>query len=312
MFKLKAAQRLLAEDIGDHREEDEQATDEFMNVAPTVAADTPAARDQRDVVPYMFARKLAAQYRKHPLRPLRPPHQQHAQGDLLQNQMQHPRTHDLDLLTSDVEHSGAMGDNTAETDPLMQNYENSNPRYKSGIAADSTADTPFDDFGNAEVPNDMYLEDQPDIVRAAPRKKRKTHPKKPHTKSKSNEMLKRLLDEQSVMYQNEASSDDSDFNVSTGGEKFTYNSDNQPGSVHVRFPISDSPTDGSSYMHVRGHRSTAGWEDHDLDTHEMLGEPSEPDEVHIFSNTEEPAEEQEVLSDADPKVLWNVANQPLS
>lgn len=275
MFKLNAAHRLSADDVADHRDEDELATQDFLNT--TTAADTLESRDSRDLVPYMFARKLAA------------------------------------TLRAQTEHNSAMGDNQAETDPLMQNYENTNPRYKSGIASSSTSDTPFDDFGNMETPSEMYLEDQPDTVRAARHKKKphtKHKPKTPHKhkKSKPTEMLDRLLDEDLVMYQTEAEVEEA---------KSTYDFDFEPGSVDVRFPVSPGPVDGQTYMNAT-RRLNAGF-DQEEENPEVLGEPSEDGEVQILSSGDaveadeaDENEEQEVLGDADPKVLWNVANQPLS
>jgi hypothetical protein len=291
MIKLNAASRLQAS-VEDHVDDDELEAQDFIDSQPTTASDTLESQEPYDLSPYMFARKLAAKFRAT------------AQGDLMQNQMQHPRTTDLETLTEGaIGVDSAMGDNAAETDPLMQDYENSNPRV-----ANSTSDTPFDDFDNAETPNDMYLEDQPDIVRAAKHKHKKKKPKK----SKSSDMIHRLLDEDAIMYQNEAST--GDFNVSTGGQKSTYDSDDQPGSVDVRFPISPPPVDGSTYMNASlnaGRRLSAGFNSEE-ENPEVLGEPSEDGEVHIMSNAEPTEEEQEVLGDADPKVLWNVANQPLS
>lgn len=347
MFKLRAAQRLLgskveADDIEQHREQDELQTQEFMqqaDVEETTAADTLRSRDPRDVVPYMFARKLAAAFRHSPQFKVR------AQQDLPQNQLDHPADRDIDLLVDTTE--AAMGDNIAETDPLMQNYENTNPRY---LKADSTVDSPFDNFDNKSIPSLMFLEDQQDLVHGSLRAlasvtaAKKKHKKKPtkkmpsklmrHTRTKhphKKSLVDRLLDEDSLMYRNEASSkaasvdyedlpagetSGEQFNVSTGGQKFTYNSDNQPGSVHVRFPISDSPTDGSSYMHVRGEaakRLNAGFNDEQQEAPDMLGEPSEDGEIQILSSdAEDSDEEQEVLGDADAKSLWNVAQQPLS
>lgn len=306
MFKLNAAFRLKASDIEEHVEDDELGAQDFLNTNPTTAADTLESRDSRDLVPYMFARKLAAKLRTTSFKTS-------AKSELYQNpNLQHPRSNDLETLTEGAtEKLGAMGDNTSETDPLMQDYENSNPRNAStkSTKASSTVDSPFDNFDNEEIPSEMYLEDQPDTVRAAKHKvKPKRRPRPRIKKSKPSAMLERLLDEQSVMYQNEASLAET--------ARSTVDVDSEPGSVHVRFPISDSPTDGSSYMHVRGEATkastllNAGF-DQEEESPEVLGEPSEDGEVQILSSEDE-SEEQEVLGDADAKVLWNVANQPLS
>jgi hypothetical protein len=308
MFRLRAAHRLLADDIEQHREEDELQTQEFMQQASPEAleasgieaeeevdaADTLDAQGEYELAPYMFASRLGTRVRAIKVRAAKS--KSEAQQDLPQNQMEHPANQDLDLL----------------------------------VEADSTSDSPFDNFREKSEPSLMYLEDQPDVVRGslvalakAKKSKKKKPAKKKHTKKKQS-LVDKLLDEDTLMYTNEASikaasrllavdSTSDKLNNSTGGQKFTYNSDNQPGSVHVRFPISDSPTDGSSYMHVRGEVEEAP---------EVLGEPSEEGEVQILSSDEEEdvgelgdedsADGEEVLGDADPKVLWNVANQPLS
>jgi len=184
----------------------------------------------------------------------------------------------------------AMGDNTISNDPLTMDMEDAS--VHDVTEAGSTVDDPFDNFDNAFIPEQgMTISDQPDIVRGA-----KKHPKKKpahHKRKPKKSLVDKLLEDDTIMYQNEA--------AARLIARSTVDTDSEPGSIHVRFPVSKEPTDGSDYLN-------AGYDDHDLDTHEMLGEPSEEGEVHILGS-EEPAE---VLSDADAQHLWNVANQPLS
>jgi len=183
----------------------------------------------------------------------------------------------------------AMGDNTVSNDPLTMDMEDANPR--NAAEAGSTVDDPFDSFDNAFIPEQgMTIADQPDIVRGAKKHKKKpAHHKPKHKKS----LVDKLLEDDTIMYQNEA--------AARLSARSTVDTDSEPGSVHVRFPVSKEPTDGSDYLN-------AGFEDSDLDSHEMLGEPSEEGEVHIMGSEEG----EEVLGDADAQHLWNVANQPLS
>jgi hypothetical protein len=294
MFKLHAAQRLLSTsvveaDIDEHQEEDEEATKDFLETNPQTAADTLSSRDERDTSSGMSASADSTEgYSTQNKTSTRDPGTAFPMATLLAAKLKASR-----------EHTGAMGDNSVSTDPLLQGVEDSNPRE---IEADSTTDNPFDMFESSIPSIDINLEDQPDVVRGAKRKPK--HPKKKPAakrKSKPKAMLDRLLDEQSIMYQNEASAVRSKASVVEADS--TVDVDSPPGSTYVKFPVSRD--EDENYM--------AATFDTGCESHEMLGEESEEGEVQILSDAEEESDEgEEVLGDADALHLWNVANQPLS
>src|SRR5882672_9624316 len=193
MFKLNAAARLLA-DIDEHQEEDELATKDFLATNPQTAADTLRSRDPRDTSSGMFASDKDGY-----VNPRKTSTRESGTAFPLAKLLA------AKLRAASVVDS-AMGDNAVSTDPLLQGVEDSNPR---AIEADSTLDNPFDTFESSIPSIDINLEDQPDVVRGAKRKPSTKH-KKPATKhkkpkSKPKAMLDRLLDEQAIMLQNEAS-----------------------------------------------------------------------------------------------------------
>jgi hypothetical protein len=286
MFKLNAASRLLASsgtrvkasDIDEHQEEDEVAVKDFLETNPVTAADTLSSRDERDTSSGMFAaEELGDGYANPPRTSTRESGTAFPMAKLLASR-----------LRAAIEKHGAMGDNSVSTDPLLQGVEDSNPR---AVEADSTTDNPFDMFESSIPSIDINLEDQPDVVRGAKRKPATKKKPAAKRKSKPKAMLDRLLDEQSIMYQNEASVVEADSTVDV---------DSPPGSTYVKFPVSRD--EDENYL--------AATFDTGCESHEMLGEPSEEGEVQILSDADE--EPEEVLGDADALHLWNVANQPLS